>query len=114
MTATGFAWFAGNFVTADSNWVAWLSAHALFWYRGPLVALVLSYPRDQRSRLLDRTVIGGGYAAAVVTPIWQSEAASVALAGCLAAVASASYLRADGKSGVNASPPGRRRRSSAS
>lgn len=97
MTATGFSWFAGNFVTADSTWLAWLSAHALFWYRGPLVDLVLSYARGRRATLVDRAAIGGGYAAAVITPIWQSEAASVALAGCLAGVASASYLRAVGR-----------------
>jgi signal transduction histidine kinase len=97
MTATGLFWFAGNFVTADTAWLAWLSAHALFWYRGPLVDLVLSYPRGQRARLLDRAAIGGGYVAAVVTPIWQSEAAAIALSGCLVAVASASYLRSVGR-----------------
>jgi len=97
MTATGFSWFAGNFVTADSTWLAWLSAHALFWYRGPLVDLVLSYASRRRASLIDRTAISGGYAAAVITPIWQSEAASVVLAGCLAGVASASYLRAVGR-----------------
>jgi signal transduction histidine kinase len=97
MTATGFSWFAGNFVTAESTWLAWVSAHALFWYRGPLVDLVLSYPRGRPASPVDRAAIGGGYAAAVLTPIWQSEAASVALAGCLVAVASASYLRAVGR-----------------
>jgi signal transduction histidine kinase len=97
MTATGSSWFAGNFVTADSAWLAWLSAHALFWYRGPLVDLVLSYPRGRQARLLDRVAIGGGYVAAVVTPIWQSEAAAIALTGCLVAAASASYLRSVGR-----------------
>jgi signal transduction histidine kinase len=97
MTAVGLSWFAGNFVTADSAWLAWLSAHALFWYRGPLVDLVLSYPRGRRARLVDRVAIGGGYVAAVVTPIWQSEPATIALTGCLVAVASGSYLRAVGR-----------------
>lgn len=97
MTATGLSWFAGNFVTADAAWVAWLSAHALFWYRGPLVDLVLSYPHGRHPRLLDRVAIGGGYVAAVVTPIWQSEAAAIGLSGCLIAVASISYLRSVGR-----------------
>ncbi|HEX6700811.1 MAG TPA: histidine kinase [Gaiellaceae bacterium] len=97
MTATGLSWFAGNFVTADTPWLAWLSAHALFWYRGPLVELVLSYPGARRARLVNRAAIGGGYVAAVVAPIWQSDAAAIALSGCLVAVASASYLRAVGR-----------------
>ena len=97
MTAVGLSWFAGNFVTADTAWLAWLSAHALFWYRGPLVHLVLSYPHGRVATLLDRVAIGGGYAAAVVTTIWQSEAAAIALSGCLVFVASASYFRAVGR-----------------
>jgi signal transduction histidine kinase len=97
MTATGLCWFAGNFVTVDSAPLAWLSAHALFWYRGPLVELVLRYPGGRRARLLDRVAIGGGYVAAVVTPIWQSEPAAIALSLGLIAVASASYLRAVGR-----------------
>jgi signal transduction histidine kinase len=97
MTATGLSWFAGNFLTVDTAWLAWLSAHALFWYRGPLVELVLLYPHGRNARFLDRVTIGGGYAAAIVTPIWQSEAAAIALSGCLVAVASTSYLRAVGR-----------------
>lgn len=97
MTAVGLSWFAGNFVTADSPWLAWLSAHALFWYRGPLVDLALSYPHGRQARLLDRVAIGGGYVVAVVTPVWQSEPATIALEACLVAVASASYLQAAGR-----------------
>jgi signal transduction histidine kinase len=47
--------------------------------------------------LLDRVAIGAGYVAAVVTPIWQSDAAAIALSGCLVGVASASYRRAVGR-----------------
>jgi signal transduction histidine kinase len=97
MTATGLTWFAGNFLTVDTAWLAWLSAHALFWYRGPLVDLVLTYPHGRRARMLDRVAIGGGYVAAVVTPVWQSEPAAIALSGCLVVVASASYLRSVGR-----------------
>jgi signal transduction histidine kinase len=97
MTATGFAWFAGNFTTAQLAWLAWLSAHALYLYRGPLVELVLTYPRGRRATLLDRAAVAGGYVAAVVTPIWRSEAATIALAGCLVGVATTAYLRAIGR-----------------
>jgi signal transduction histidine kinase len=97
MAATGLFWFAGNFVTIDSASLAWVSAHALFWYRGPLVELVLSYPGGRRARLRDRVAIGAGYTAAVVTPVWQSEQAAIALSLGLIAVATSSYLRAVGR-----------------
>jgi signal transduction histidine kinase len=97
LTTVGVSWFAGNFVTVDAAWVAWLSAHALFWYRGPLVHLVLSYPNGLRRSFLDRAAIAGAYVAAAVTPIWQSEIATIALAGCLVVVASVSYARAVGR-----------------
>lgn len=96
MTGVSLAWFAGNFVTSETAWVAWLSAHALFWYRGPLVHLVLTYPRGRPTSFLDRTAIAGAYVAAAVTPIWQSEGAAIALSVGLVVVAGASYLRAVG------------------
>jgi signal transduction histidine kinase len=97
MAATGFTWFAGNFATVDAAWLAWLSAHALFLYRGPLVHLVLTYPRGRLAGRLDRAGVGGGYAAAVVTPVWQSESATIVLAGCLVVIAGHSYLHATGR-----------------
>src|SRR5262249_53010620 len=39
MTATGFAWFAPNFSTTGLGALDWLSAHALYLHRGPLVQL---------------------------------------------------------------------------
>jgi signal transduction histidine kinase len=45
MTATGFAWFAANFAVTGIDAIDWLSRHALYLHRGPLVQLVLTYPR---------------------------------------------------------------------
>lgn len=36
MTATGFAWFLGNFAGVGVSVVAWAAAHALYLHRGPL------------------------------------------------------------------------------
>ncbi len=85
MTTTGFLWFAGNFSGSNVTWLAWLSAHALYLYRGPLVHLVLSYPRGRASRPLDRIAVGIGYAAASVVAVWRSPGATIAISAGLAA-----------------------------
>ena len=72
MAATGFAWFAGNFTTADLGPLDWLAAHALYLYRGPLVHLVLSYPRGRLAGRIERAAVAVGYLAAIVTPAWRS------------------------------------------
>jgi len=56
MAAAGFTWFLGT-----------LWAPALFWHRGPLAQLLISYPGGRLSSRLQRagTVVAYGYAAAV-------------------------------------------------
>ena len=93
MTATGFAWFAGNFSGSELGWVACLSAHALYLYRGPLVHLVLTYPRGRATTVLDRGAIAVGYAAALLVPVWRDLEATIALSGCLVAASTLSYVR---------------------
>jgi signal transduction histidine kinase len=97
MTATGFAWFVPNFSTTGLGTLDWLSAHALYLHRGPLVQLVLTYPRGRPVRRLEGAAVAAGYAAAVVTPVWRSEIATIALAAALAAVAIREYVRAAGR-----------------
>jgi signal transduction histidine kinase len=97
MTATGFAWFAGNFATSSVGVVAWLSAHALYLHRGPLVQLVLTYPRGVPVGRLQRAVVAVGYVVAAVTPVWRSEQATLLLAGLLVLVAARGYLDAVGR-----------------
>ena len=97
MAATGFAWFAPNFVTSGVAAVAWLSAHALYLHRGPLVQLVLTYPRGRATRRLERAAVAVGYAAALVTAVWRSEVATIVLAALLVAVAARDYVGAAGR-----------------
>jgi len=97
MTATGFAWFAPNFAAVEAAWIAWLAAHALFLHRGPLVQLVVTYPRGRIDGRLDAAVVASGYAAAVITPVWRSEGATIALAGLLVAASGWSYVHAVGR-----------------
>ncbi|MDA0158719.1 hypothetical protein OM076_00465 [Solirubrobacter ginsenosidimutans] len=64
LAATGLTWFAGNFAGA-----------LIYVHRGPLVhALVPSSP----------AMVVAGYAAAVITPVWESEPATLVLSAALA------------------------------
>jgi signal transduction histidine kinase len=97
MAATGFAWFAGNFATVGAGPLDWLVAHALYLYRGPLVHLVLSYPRGRLGGRTERSAVAVGYVAAIVTPAWRNGSATIVLASLLVGVAGRSYLRAAGR-----------------
>jgi signal transduction histidine kinase len=96
LAATGFSWFLGNFASSGIDPVDGLGAHALYLYRGPLVHLLVTYPSGRISSRLDRAAVAGGYAAAVVTPVWRSEIATIVLAVLLVVVCARSYLRAVG------------------
>jgi signal transduction histidine kinase len=97
MTATGFAWFTPNFVTSNVAVLAWLSAHALYLHRGPLVQLVLTYPRGQATQRLERAAVALGYAGALVLAVWRSPIATIVLAVLLVAVAVHGYVGASGR-----------------
>jgi signal transduction histidine kinase len=96
LAAAGFAWFVPNFTANGAGLLYWLGAHALYLHRGPLVQLVLTYPRGRVRGRVDGTAVAAGYAAAVVPPIWGTPAGSVALASCLVTVAAGRYARSAG------------------
>ena len=96
LAATGFTWFVWNFAQVDVAAVAWVAAHLVYLHRGPLVQLVLTYPSGRPTSRLVRGAVAIGYAAAVITPIWDSEAATILLAGLLIAVCAREYGRAVG------------------
>jgi signal transduction histidine kinase len=97
LAATGFAWFAPNYAATGAAALAWLSAHALYLYRGPLVQLVLTYPTGRAARRLDRAAVAAGYAAAVITPVWADETATIVLSCLLVAVAVRGFVCAAGR-----------------
>jgi signal transduction histidine kinase len=96
MTAIGFSWFFGNFAASDVASVEWLGAHALYLYRGPLIHLLLTYPSGRIRSRLEAAAVAVGYAAAIVTPVWRSEIATIALCGLLVAVSARLYVQAVG------------------
>jgi len=93
MLATGFAWFLGNFAGIGVGVVAWVAAHALYLHRGPLFQLLLTYPSGRRPSRVAGAAIAVFYAAAIITPVWQSEAATILLAALLVGVCGYEYAR---------------------
>src|SRR5215831_8749493 len=49
LVAAGFAWFVPGIAAAGVGQLGWLGGLALYLYRGPLVQLVLTYPRGRVS-----------------------------------------------------------------
>jgi signal transduction histidine kinase len=96
LAATGFTWFVWNFASVGVAAVAWVAGHLVYLYRGPLVQLVVAYPSGRPGSRLVRGAVAVGYAAAVVTPIWDSEAATILLAGLLLAVCAREFVRSVG------------------
>ncbi len=97
MAVTGFTWFLGNFADVDVGLVSWVAGHAVYVHRGPLVHLIVAYPSGGVSSPLSRAAVGAGYAAALVTPLWDSEVATVVLSVLLIVVTSREYVQAVGR-----------------
>ena len=97
MAATGFIWFLGNFAGVDAGFVAWVAAHGVYVHRGPLLHLILAYPGGRLSSRLSRAAVGVGYGAAVVTPVWDSEVATLLLSVLLIAVSVREYVQSVGR-----------------
>jgi hypothetical protein len=62
LSAIGLTWFLANF---------W--SDALFIHRGLLVHVLVTYPGWRVRSRLDLAAVTGGYAAAVVLPVWRGE-----------------------------------------
>jgi len=97
MAATGFTWFLWNFGDVGMAAPAWVAAHMVYLHRGPLVQLVLTYPSGRPSSRLAKAAVAVGYAAAVITPVWDSQVATIVLAGLLVAVSARGYVEAVGR-----------------
>jgi signal transduction histidine kinase len=97
LAATGFTWFAPNFATSGIRAIDWLSSHALYLHRGPLAALVLTYPRGHPVGRVETAAVGLLGAIALITPIWGNEVVAIVISAAMFAVAAHSYLRAAGR-----------------
>jgi hypothetical protein len=85
MAATGFAWFVGG-----------VASGLVFLHRGPLVHLLLSYPRGRLESRFERAVVACSYVAALVHPLGRSNVVTVALLAAVLIAAGLRYARAGG------------------
>jgi signal transduction histidine kinase len=97
LALTGFAWFVPDFAVTGVGTVDWLTEHALYLHRAPLVQVVLTFPRGRAGGHIERAALAVAYVAAVVTPIWQNGIATIVLAGLFVGVATHGYIRAVGR-----------------
>ncbi len=85
MVVAGMAWFAGT-----------VASFALFWHRGPLVHLQLSYPTGRLHRRLPIATVVLVYIDAVVAPIARMDVITVILALLVALTAVDVFARTSG------------------
>lgn len=83
MVVTAVTWFAGD-----------LGGAAVFLHRGPLVHLLLSYPRGWPRSRLERVVIVIAYVDALVYPLARTDGVTVALAVVVAGTALGGSVKA--------------------
>lgn len=76
LAATGSTWFLGSLV-----------GPLVFLHRGPLVHLLLSYPRGRLGSRFERAVVAAAYAVALVCPLGRSVAVTGGLASVVLAAA---------------------------
>jgi signal transduction histidine kinase len=85
MAATGVAWFAGSFAGA-----------ALFLHRGPLVHLLVGYPRGRLRSRVQQVVVAAAYVDGAVSPLARLDMVTVALSLAVFVAVLVGYLRAGG------------------
>jgi hypothetical protein len=85
MAATGFAWFLGGF-----------ASELVFLHRGPLVHLLLSYPRGRLESRLERAVVAAAYVSAAVYPLGRSNVVTLVLLAAVLTTSAIRYARAGG------------------
>ena len=85
LLASGLAWLAGT-----------LFQPLLFLHRGPLVHLVLGYPRGRIASRIGAVVVGAAYVWALVPVLARSNVVTLAMAGALVVAAAVRMRRASG------------------
>src|SRR5215470_19419011 len=85
MAAAGFAWFLGT-----------LWAPAVFWHRGPLAQLLISYPSGRLSSRLQQVGTAAAYGYAAVAAVAGSLSGTVIFAAGLIAMSAYRYVAVTG------------------
>jgi hypothetical protein len=85
MVVTGFAWLAGSFVGV-----------ALFLHRGPLVHLLVGYPRGRLRSRLERVVVAAAYMDGVIYPLARQDVVTIVLGVAVLVTVLVGWRRAGG------------------
>lgn len=83
LTVAGAAWFVGTAVPA-----------AVYWHRGVLVQLLVAYPGARPASRTGWLLVGAGYTAALVSPVWGDDATGLVVGGVALGAALAGLRRA--------------------
>jgi signal transduction histidine kinase len=85
MTSAGFAWLTGSLVPV-----------ALFWHRGPVVQLCLTFPTGRLGRRLATVSVVAAYATGLVRPIASNDAITLGVAALVALAAADAFVGTSG------------------
>jgi signal transduction histidine kinase len=87
LATASVAWFTGT-----------LAGWAVFWHRGPLAQLILTYPATRLwpAPLLERVAVAAAYTYALAYPVANSDAATIAFALALVSLAGWRYVNTRG------------------
>lgn len=82
LTATGFAWFAGNFEGVAWAPAAWLAGELAFVHRGLIIHAIVAFPDGRLGSRAARAAVAGGYTASLGRPA-NTDAVTMAAGGAL-------------------------------
>jgi signal transduction histidine kinase len=85
MSLAGLTWFAGT-----------IGGATLFWHRGPLVHLHLSYPTGRLPTRLTQAVVAAAYVDALIEPLGSNDVLTLVLAAVVALTACQVFLGTSG------------------
>jgi signal transduction histidine kinase len=87
LTASGLAWFLGNFESSGVNAIAWAGQHGVLLHRALLVQLLLTFPLGRTRDLVERVAVATVYVISIATTVRWSDAGVLAVAVLLAVLA---------------------------
>lgn len=79
----GLAWFAGNFASEPTGWIAWSADHLALVHRAFIVAALVMFPSGRTRDRVERVVIIAAFAGAVLPAVARDEWWTIAWASGL-------------------------------
>ena len=93
VSAAGLAWFAGNFKSEPTAWVAWSAAHLTLLHRAILFCALATFPLGRARGAAERAIIVVAYAGVLVPLPGDEEWRTIGWATCLVGLSVALMFR---------------------